>query len=776
MEKKKKRITSFLKLVTTIALTLCISALQAQVASGTSKIHLDENSSKKIAQLQQQGFDLDHLEFSDAGNLILYVSAEEKYHLEQLGLSYTMLIPNMEAWYLGQLENDLRQNTTYQKGKNVADGFGLGSMGGYYTYDEIGLKLDAMRQKYPDIISEKVSIGTTIEGREIWMAKISDNPDIDENEPSAYFDALHHAREPISMAATINYMFWLLERYTTNPEIAFLIDNREIYFVPVVNPDGYEHNRATNPNGGGLWRKNRNPNSGGCLGVDLNRNYAFGYANDASCSSSDPCSGTYRGTAAFSEPETVAVRDLLAVAQPNTAFSTHSTAGTYLMPYGFDTNPPAFGIYSEWASAFLDENEYTYGVTFQMLGYTSCGTTRDYLHSEGIYGWTPEIDGSGFWPLPSEIFGLVEENVKPMLYQTWIAGAYIDVQSHTIIGEVTPGGNFDLVVEGKNVGVGEGAENVSVEIISSNPSVQVPPAVAYGTIPPRERASNQQFPFQIGIDANIQETGFTLIVNTFQDGVLNESLEIPVQIGQQETLFLDTAENGAANWTATGNGIQWGVVTDDSYSGIACFGDSNGGNSQNGTSNFFTLNTPVDLSGTTSPVVSFVGKHSLEAGDMVMFQLSDDGGTSWETLANFTQNKSWNVSAYSLSEYRQAGTVRFRFAMQTDGSIPGDGFYFDDFQVADYQSDVLSISTGSGSEITVFPNPFSNSLTISSTHSNSISEVRLVDISGRSLPVSVSHNEANTMLTVLETLGSGVYFLYFMEESHTRHVIKLLKQ
>ncbi len=83
--------------------------------------------------------------------------------------------------------------------------------------------------------------------------------------------------------------------------------------------------------------------------------------------------------------------------------------------------PPDFEIYSEWASAFLDENDYVFGVTFQLLGYTSCGTTRDYLHSEGIYGWTPEIGGSGFWPMPSTILDLVSENIRPMLYQSWIA-------------------------------------------------------------------------------------------------------------------------------------------------------------------------------------------------------------------------------------------------------------------------------------------------------------------------------------------------------------------
>jgi len=108
------------------------------------------------------------------------------------------------------------------------------------------------------------------------------------------------------MTSTIYYMWYLLENYASNDEIKYLVDETEMYFVPLLNPDGYIYNQTTDPNGGGMWRKNRRPNSDGTFGVDLNRNYSHGWGTTGiSWNTSDD---TYPGTSAFSEPETQAMK------------------------------------------------------------------------------------------------------------------------------------------------------------------------------------------------------------------------------------------------------------------------------------------------------------------------------------------------------------------------------------------------------------------------------------------------------------------------------------
>jgi carboxypeptidase T len=738
----------------------CMYSVSAQETY--SKVSVTVNDPEILEQLNAMGLDLDHFETVNENTIAFFVSDSEKTLLENTGLDFNVLIPDFAEYYSAMVEADLPNLQNMTRSALVADGFDLGSMGGFYTLAEMEGKLDEMKTNYPNLITTKTSIGTTEEGRPIWMVKISDNPNIDEAEPAVYFDGIHHAREPSAMAVTINYMFWLLENYATDPSVQYMVDNREIYFVPIVNPDGYFYNEQTDPNGGGMWRKNRSVNAGSsCRGVDLNRNYSFGYANDPSCSSTNPCSGTFRGPMAFSEPEAIAVRDLMIQVEPNNAFSTHSTAGTYLMPYGYNSSPPDFQTYSEWASTFSASNDYLYGTTSQMLGYTSCGTTRDYLHSEGIYSWTPEIGGSGFWPAPSTIFAIVADNVDAMLFQTWIGGAYLDVQSHEPIGEVLPGAAFQLIVEVKNVGLENSPNNVTVSVASSAAGINVPAAVNLGQINARSRKDNATNPFIISVDPGFSDSSFTLTVSTFQNGILNETLEIPVFVGEKSLMFFDDAENGTSSWTPSGSGGSWGIDTNDSYSGTQCFSDSGSGNGSNNTLNYFTLDEIFNLETAVSPVVSFLAKHAIDDGDNAKFQVSSNGGSSWQDLDTFLRNDRWNMYSYELDNLIGSPDVRFRFRMQTDNNRPGDGFYFDDFEVSDYNTDVLSSPFFlEDNKIAVFPNPFNELLSVQFAEEILLSErnIQLFDIQGRKISV-VSEAVNNAFKFSTAHLNSGLYIL-----------------
>jgi len=741
-----------------------------------SQVLVKVENTSEIQRLADLDFDIDHYKGVGQNSISFYVTSEEIQKLTTHGFSFDVTIPNFTEYYMRQRLLDEANVIGLSKSENTANGFDLGSMGGFYTFEEVENKLDEMKTDYPNLISSKISIGTSVEGRPIWMVKISDNPDINEGEPAAYFDGLHHAREPLSMATNINFMFWLLENYSTNTAVQYLVDHRELYFVPVVNPDGYVYNEFTNPNGGGLWRKNRKPSAGGCFGVDLNRNYSFEFAHDSSCASNDPCTNTYHGAAPFSEPETESVKNFLTLIQPNTGFSIHSTAGVYLMPYGYNTSPPDFEIYSEWASAFLNEADYAYGVTFQMLGYTSCGTTRDYFHSEGIYGWTPEIGGSGFWPQPSTIFDLVGENVRPLFYQSWLAGAFLDVQDHYQIGDALPGSTFELVVEVKNIGVGDTSINSSVILTASDPRIQVPTANSYGDILPRTRQDNSGSPFLISIDPAFNEASFDLTITTIQNGAPNETAVVTIYAGVKDSLFADNAENGADSWESSGNGIPWSIVNDDSYSGIQCFGDSNGGNSLNSTVNFFRLDQTFDLTSTMNPQVSFNCKYSLEAGDVVRFQSSTNAGSTWATLKTFQLNEAWYMEAIDLSAYQSFSDVQFRFQMQTDNFIPSDGFYFDDFIISDYDQGILNnYNIDTLSQVIVLPNPFDSSLSIQGISEDNAT-ITMHDLQGRKLKFSLERMNNDYFIVGLDSLTTGVYFIKINNVAGEQVVKRIIKK
>ena len=84
--------------------------------------------------------------------------------------------------------------------------------------------MDDLHKAFPAVFSFKWSIGKNVEGRNLWVRKISDHVNIDGNEPEVYLDALIHAREPMSMECTLALMFWLAENYGKDPAATYLVN------------------------------------------------------------------------------------------------------------------------------------------------------------------------------------------------------------------------------------------------------------------------------------------------------------------------------------------------------------------------------------------------------------------------------------------------------------------------------------------------------------------------------------------------------------------------
>ena len=209
----------------------------------------------------------------------------------------------------------------------------------YHTYAEMEAELDQAVLDHPAIV-QKFSLGQSHEGRELWAAKISDNVALDEDEPEVLFDALHHAREHVTVEQALAILAWLTDGYGgADPRVTDLVDRREIFIVFMVDPDGGEYDLTGDPYR--EWRKNRQPNSGSkYVGTDLNRNYDYRWGCCGG-SSGSTSSSTYRGPAAFSAPESRAMRDFIdsrVIAgrqQIRTAITFHAAGEEILWPYGY---------------------------------------------------------------------------------------------------------------------------------------------------------------------------------------------------------------------------------------------------------------------------------------------------------------------------------------------------------------------------------------------------------------------------------------------------------
>jgi hypothetical protein len=173
------------------------------------------------------------------------------------------------------------------------------------------------------------SIGASVEGRPILAAKVGaadDSP----SRPNVLYLATYHAREWAATEASLRLLAYLADSLPSTAAGAALLGSRDVWVIPVVNPDGYQYTFTTTR----LWRKNRRPNDDGSLGVDLNRNHASFFALDDVGSSPSPPSGTYRGPAPESEPETQAVAAFHRAHPPVAAISYHTYTPAVLYPWG----------------------------------------------------------------------------------------------------------------------------------------------------------------------------------------------------------------------------------------------------------------------------------------------------------------------------------------------------------------------------------------------------------------------------------------------------------
>lgn len=659
--------------------------------------------------LAANGVTIDHGITKEGVFFISDFSAAEIQTIASLNVSYEILIADIGAYYEQILSENTPSQTTHNAtcaggGGSTQNGylnpttpthFNLGTMGGYLKYSEMLAELDEMLSTFPGLITAKAPISNfvTHENRPIYFVRISDNANVDEGEPKILYSAIHHAREPMGLMETIFYMWFVLENYGTNDEVTYLVNNTQMYFVPCINPDGYVYNQTTNPNGGGMWRKNRRNNGGGVYGVDLNRNYSYGWGTTGT--STTTSNDTYCGPSAFSEPETQAMRWLVQNNHFITAFNAHTYGNDILFPIGTTTAEfaPHHNWFQEEANHQVQYNGY---VAMKSSGlYPASGDSDDYMYKVDIgvnqkdtmFVHTPEI-GTAFWQPSNEIIPTCQEMLFPNLVLAHLSRVY------TVVSETDP--NMIASINGvfnhtaKRLGRQSGAVTVSIQPLQNIVTVGAP--VIYNL----SQLQSQNGTISYSLNPNIQFGDQIIYILKTDNGLWVRKDTIVKTFG---ALTVQVTENATATTNWTGN---WSTTTSTYVSASKSFTDSPVGNYANNANKTYTFVPSVDLTNASSAMVRFYAKWNLEADyDYVQFQVSTDGGTNWiGQCGNYTVNgtnangsaqpnnqpvyegvqSNWVLEEINLSDYL-GQTVKFRFKLGSDGGTVADGYYFDDFEV-----------------------------------------------------------------------------------------------
>ena len=656
---------------------------------------------------------------------------------------------------------------------------------------------------YPNLITEKQNIhdfltegepnNTTnppIGGNAIKWVKISDNPTLSENEPQVLYLSLSHAREAISLTQNIYYMWYLLENYSTSEEVKNILDNTELYFIPVVNPDGLLYNEISD----GTWRKNRKNNGDGTFGVDLNRNFDYYINGDpnnnvwggegASHNSED---SNYCGTAPFSEIESQAIKWFVENHQFNIALNFHASGGDLLYPFNYMDNAPSpeDEFFQSMGYFFTRENKYNVNQGFVNL-YPASGNTTDFLYGTTgshakIYAYTPE---HAYGSYTSDIENACKNSMHLNLGIAKVANdfAFIEEFSNRYTGtDLNQEVNFTITRLGLN---GPGNFQISLNPISANMTV-TSPTISVNDLAPFTNFSDL---ISYQLEPSIQPGDSIVFELIVESGVHSEKITVEKRYGNLESFFVESGDTFQDTFLPS----DWGTSSTIFNTAPFSMTDSPTGNYENLEETFLEFKPSIDLSQAIQANITFQAQWELEKYlDFVQLQVSIDNGQTWEGLCgNYTLNteishflipgepyysglqENWILEEVDLNNYL-GESIRLRFRLYSNVITNLDGFYFDDFKINKIGTVTLNNEQESNLKelFRTYPNPAKNILNIQTKENNY--SIKIYTIDGKQL-LYQSNLSFNQTIDISD-YSTGAYFLKVITVNG-RETMKIIKE
>jgi len=745
------------------------------------KIFIKEPSD--IQQISELGIALDGTYIKKNEYIIGEFSRQDIDKIKSKDFSVEVLIADVASFY--EKRNKQVSDSLAMKKKTVENAsclndkyptphyFTLGSVGGYYSYEEIMAQLDSLHQRFPQLVTVKQALSpNSIEGRKLWYVKISDNASTNENEPKVLYTGLTHAREPMGMQQLFFYMYYLLENYQTDPRVQYLVDNLEMYFIPCNNPDGYKLNQTTNPNGGGMHRKNCRQTGASNYGIDLNRNYGYMWGYDNVGSSTNIESETYRGTAAFSEPETQAIKAFTEQMQFKYIIDYHCYSNVLLYPWGYaNATTPDNSTFRAYSDLMTKMNGFFYGTPYEGVGYNANGGSFDWFYGEQstkpkILAWSPESGNAndGFYPASNRIATIAKSFMEMNLYIARFALKYAEITDQSERFLTT---QQYLKYSLYNVGMDYPTDFTLTFIPVSSGLSASNNQKNYTGLNFLEQLNDSM---QILMDSNIPDgtiLRYLYKVETSQGYYLTDTFSFVK--GTPLTLF---TENGSAmtQWTST----TWNTTTSTYHSSPKSITDSPSGNYPENSTRTITQNQSVSLSNAVYAELSFWTKWDIEPlADYVQIQISTDNGSTWQPLCGqYTQpsflsstmgqpiydgmRDNWVQERFLLNDYLgQNIKLRIKLLSGNSYTMQNDGFYIDDVLIQVVASPSLE-STNSMDLFNLYPNPASQNICINySIQSNAV--LKITNIVGQEIkevPLDATKKQEIVSLDKL----NGLYF------------------
>lgn len=644
-----------------------------------ARIDISKNNS--IEKIYDLGLNLEDAIIKSDSHIDIILNQYEINILKLHNIDHKILIYDMEK-HISE-----RSPKKYKKKYRIlnSDNFALGSVAGFYTLNEMTDEFNKMKEKFPEYFQKEEIIGKSAEGRNIYSYSFGTD-----GKPEILLTGMHHAREPIGTTIIIYFLWKLMELAESGDlQAKYLLENRHIWVVPVINLDGWHYNYSRYPNGGGLWRKNRRLIVDSTYGVDLNRNYGpYDLWNAPNSGSSvNPSATTYRGDRPFSEPETQAVSEFCNEHDFLFAVNYHSYGNYIIYPFAaINKETDDSLLYRVYSKEITDRNRFSFGTSMQTVRYPGRGTSDDWMYSVSenknkILAITPEIGtvNDSFYPNPERIVGMVNESFYLNFQTCWSAG--INVRPSDLYYQYNSEDSNYFVLKLRNIGLQEG--DVSINIEPLNPFFEVSSEKQIYT---NENWKEMELNFDITVpDNSIGLTNgdiYKFEVEIIHNGISRlDTFDVKLMCYDEIVLF-DAKKQCDPNTKWIKN--DWGLEYSEEFNGFV-FADSPQAYYPDSSNNYLIYRYPLPITMPTQ--LLFTTTWNIEPNDdFAMVQISTDDGDTWNCIkssrmvrgsgrkqgrqdttqfgfhGNYT---GWVMQRYDMSEYL-SDTIMLRFGLISD--------------------------------------------------------------------------------------------------------------
>ncbi|MCK5051915.1 MAG: carboxypeptidase regulatory-like domain-containing protein [Candidatus Cloacimonetes bacterium] len=734
------------------------------------------------------------------GNTVYaYANQRELSNFNQLGYSYSLIKPFQKSWdsVMATSKEEMRNWDSYPT---------------YETYVDI---MNQFAIDYPDICTV-TNIGQSVEGRDILVAKISDNPNVEENEPEFFYTGQMHGNELVTFILLLHLIDYLTENYGTNDRITNIVDNIEIHINPLSNPDGtYAGGNHT------VWDATRN----NANSIDLNRNFP------------DPEDGSHPDGNEW-QPESIIMMDF--AEEQTFVLSSNLHSGIELVNYPWDTWAQLSADDEWWQEVchtYADTvhlyaplgymDEFDNGITNGYAWFTMNGGRQDYMNcfqrcremtlELADEKYLPESQLEAHWEYNRQSFLLYMEeclygirgvvtntSAEPLLAEITILNHDIDnseVFTDPDIGDyhrmLFPGtydvkfnafGYFPQTVQNvqifdnnvviQNIQLEESPQftisGVVLNAFNSDPIENAEVELLNTPLDPVITNENGEYEIlcvhEDSYEIQISAEGFATALEEI--AVNEQSTVFDFELYESETEDFETGDFSSFSWEFAGD-TDWIIDNANPYEGIysAKSGDIND-NQESG--------LLINLETTFDGNISFYRKTSSEAGyDYLKFYIDGMFVERW------SGNSDWGYSSYFV----EAGNHVFKWEYDKDGDVSSGS----DCAWLDYISfPPTGIAHASNENVLLkvklisnYPNPFNPSTTIAfETNTQNIENTEIIIYNLKGQKVKVFNSFSNIGLGTSEVVwdgtdennkqvSSGVYF-YKLKSGNYMNTKKML--